>query len=61
MEQLNLINTRISRQKNVSRFYVMLFLAVSFAGAIGSYYEMKSFDRQQNLETRESLINNKTK
>jgi hypothetical protein len=50
MEHMNEINRQIRRQANFSKALILLFILVSLAGAVASYYEIKSFDLQENPE-----------
>lgn len=52
---MNEINRQIRIQANFSKALILLFILVSLAGAVASYYEIKSFDLQENSEVEITL------
>jgi len=52
MENLNEIERQLRLHANYQKALVLVFLIVSLLGSVATFYEMKSFDRQQNLETQ---------
>lgn len=47
MKHLNEIDNQIRNQAKISKALLLLFILVSLAGSVASYFEMKSFDLQE--------------
>ena len=50
MEHLNEIERQLRLHSNFQKALVLAFVIVSLLGSVATYYEMKSFDRHQNIE-----------